>query len=72
MSTRTVYTRDEVARHNYSLSFWIIIDQDVYDLSSLRAEHPGGEKILRKVAGKDATKEFWDSHSESILKRYQE
>ena len=33
-------------------------------------EHPGGERILKRMAGKNATKSFWKYHSESVLHKY--
>lgn len=33
-------------------------------------EHPGGSKILKRFAGKNATKAFWKYHGESVLEKY--
>jgi hypothetical protein len=33
-------------------------------------EHPGGKKILLKVAGQDASKQFDQFHSKSVLEKY--
>lgn len=35
-------------------------------------EHPGGERILQRFAGKNATKAFWKYHSENVLKKHAE
>lgn len=33
-------------------------------------DHPGGAKILKRMAGKDATKSFWKYHGKSVLEKY--
>ena len=50
----------------------IIIDNNVYKMDGFVEEHPGGAKILKRVGGKDASKQFWKYHNESVLKKYQE
>ena len=35
-------------------------------------EHPGGSKILKRMAGKDASKQFWKYHSKNVLDKYGE
>ncbi|KAK0258029.1 hypothetical protein LTR91_012970 [Friedmanniomyces endolithicus] len=41
-------------------------------MSGFVGEHPGGAKILKRVGGKDASKQFWKYHNESVMKKYQE
>ncbi|KAI4747113.1 hypothetical protein E4T50_02602 [Aureobasidium sp. EXF-12298] len=50
---------------------YIIIDNSVYSMASFADEHPGGSKILKRVGGKDASKQFWKYHNEGVLKKYQ-
>jgi len=33
-------------------------------------EHPGGAKILKRMAGKDASKQFWKYHNDKVLDKY--
>ncbi|TLS23575.1 uncharacterized protein PpBr36_06564 [Pyricularia pennisetigena] len=66
-----VFTQSDVASHNKPDDLYIIVDGDVYDLTKFQDEHPGGKKILTRVAGKDASKAFWKYHNEGILKKYQ-
>lgn len=54
------FTTKQVAEHNtVEKGLYIIIDKDVYKLDSFVDEHPGGAKILKRVGGKDASKQFW-------------
>ncbi|KXH32126.1 cytochrome b5-like Heme/Steroid binding domain-containing protein [Colletotrichum nymphaeae SA-01] len=39
-------------------------------LPAFQSEHPGGEKILKRFAGKNATKVFWKYHNEKVLEKY--
>ena len=53
-------TTKQVAEHNtVEKGLYIIVDKDVYKLDSFVDEHPGGAKILKRVGGKDASKQFW-------------
>uniref|UniRef100_A0A1B0FUZ3 Cytochrome b5 n=2 Tax=Lutzomyia longipalpis TaxID=7200 RepID=A0A1B0FUZ3_LUTLO len=74
MSDVKKYTMAEVAEHNDKKSLWIVIDKSVYDVTKFQNEHPGGEEILRDVAGKDASEDFEDvGHSadaRKIMKKY--
>ncbi|RPA75276.1 putative acyl-CoA dehydrogenase [Ascobolus immersus RN42] len=64
------FKADEVASHKTADSLWIIVDDEVYDVTKFADEHPGGKKILQRVGGKDASKQFWKYHNEGILKKY--
>lgn len=64
------FTTNDVASQGKGSALWVIIDEDVYDLTKFQDEHPGGKKILQRVAGKDASKQFWKYHNEGILKKY--
>lgn len=61
------FTHEEVATHNSTNDCWIIVGNKVYDITPFLDDHPGGKKILLKVGGMDASKEFQKFHSESVL-----
>jgi hypothetical protein len=64
------FTRAEVAKHNTEDSTWFIIDTVVYDVSEFVDAHPGGEAVLRQVAGTDATVAFYNLHRHEALQKY--
>lgn len=51
-------TYDELAKHNTTNDLWMAIHGKVFDLTMYLDYHPGGEKMLMKGAGKDATELF--------------
>ncbi|KAG9241404.1 acyl-CoA dehydrogenase-like protein [Calycina marina] len=67
----TTITRDEVAKHNSEDSLWIVIDSKVYDLTDFVDAHPGGESVLRQVAGQEATEAFYNLHRQEVLQKYE-
>ena len=42
----------------------------MYDLTQFLPEHPGGQKIIMKYAGQDATKAFEPIHPPDIIQRF--
>ena len=38
------FTKDDVAAHKSKDDLFIIVDDDVYDLTKFQDEHPGGQK----------------------------
>ncbi|MCJ1416220.1 hypothetical protein MMC32_002555 [Xylographa parallela] len=70
--SKTISQSDLAAHSSVDSGLYIVIDGGVYDLTGFVEEHPGGAKILKRVGGKDASKQFWKYHNESVLKKYQE
>ncbi|KAL3990270.1 Cytochrome b5-like Heme/Steroid binding domain family protein [Acanthocheilonema viteae] len=69
----TKYTIAEVAAHNDASSTWIIIDNNVYDVTRFLEEHPGGDEVLLEQAGQNATESFKDiGHSRDAVEMTKE
>ncbi|KAK9090106.1 hypothetical protein Sjap_023283 [Stephania japonica] len=68
-----LYTMQEAAKHNTSDDCWVVVDGKVYDVTDYLDEHPGGDEVLLKATGKDATDEFEDAgHSKGAIELMQE
>lgn len=64
------FTAEEVAKHNKKDDVWVIIDDEVLDVTSFLSDHPGGEKAILLYAGRDATEEFNMLHDKKVIPRY--
>ncbi|KAI8089873.1 FMN-dependent dehydrogenase-domain-containing protein [Halteromyces radiatus] len=60
----------EIASHNTKDDLWVVIHGKVYDLTEFLPNHPGGQKIILKYAGQDATDAFEPIHPPDIITRY--
>jgi cytochrome-b5 reductase len=49
---------DEIQKHTSEASLWVVIEGEVYDLTTWAARHPGGLQVLLDAAGTDATQAF--------------
>ncbi|XP_028131707.1 cytochrome b5 [Diabrotica virgifera virgifera] len=56
----TLYSLADVKKHNDNKSTWIVIHNNVYDVTPFLNEHPGGEEVLLEQAGKEASEAFED------------
>ncbi|RKU49682.1 hypothetical protein DL546_009804 [Coniochaeta pulveracea] len=65
------FTKAEVAEHKTEeKGIYLIIDGGVYDVTNFLDDHPGGAKILKRMAGKDSSKQFWKYHGKNVLEKY--
>ncbi len=71
--SKTLYTMEEVAKHNKKTDAWLVIDNMVYDITNWIPQHPGG-MIIMKGVGLDATELFkkvgHDSYAKNKLKTF--
>ncbi|GJQ09371.1 hypothetical protein GpartN1_g1162.t1 [Galdieria partita] len=52
------YSLQEVKKHCSSNDAWIVVQGRVYDVTPFLDDHPGGEDVIIRVSGGDATEDF--------------
>lgn len=54
------FSKNDVASHNKGDSLWIIVDDDVYDLTKFQDEHPGMLLFEPLKQFRTSAINFWD------------
>lgn len=69
------FTRQEIEKHNSKDDSWLVINNNVYEVTSVLAWHPGGSATILANAGKlslDVTSSFESIHDDYAHKKLQE
>ncbi|KAJ7287750.1 fumarate reductase [Mycena rebaudengoi] len=64
------FTAEEVAKHKSKDDVWVIVNDQVLNVTNFLPDHPGGEKAIMLYAGRDATEEFNMLHDPKVIPRY--
>ncbi|KAK7112009.1 acyl-CoA 6-desaturase-like isoform X1 [Littorina saxatilis] len=57
------FSWDEVKTHTESKDKWLVIEGQVYNITSWARKHPGGSRVISHYAGQDATDAFRAFHN---------
>merc|ERR1719183_22307 len=63
-------TLAEVAKHNTEQDCWVVVNDEVLDVTKFLPDHPGGVLAIVTFAGKDATEEFNMIHPPDVIGKY--
>lgn len=70
-SDSTCVTLEELRIHSTPDDCWVVLYGNVYDLTFYAAVHPGGSRILTKLAGSDGTANYDVFHPIELLQTLQ-
>ena len=70
MSKESWWSLNQVSQHASEKDCWVILFDQVYDLTKFLPLHPGGRKVILEWAGKDATEAFLQIHSPDLLNNF--
>lgn len=72
LSPQKQFTREEIEKHNAEDDCWIVVNNKVYDATSVLEWHPGGKSAIMNHAGRlraDTTDEFESIHDDYAQKK---
>ena len=64
------YTLEEVAKHTSESDCWVVVNDEVLNVTSFLSKHPGGKAVIMLYAGKDASAEFNMFHKADVVAKY--
>ncbi|KAI4464309.1 cytochrome b5 [Holotrichia oblita] len=68
------YSFKEIKKHDNEASIWIVVGNNVYDITRYLEQHPGGKEILLDMAGTDCTAAYESAYhtpvADEILEQY--
>merc|ERR1719413_336920 len=67
---QSYYSLSEVAKHTSKTDCWVVVNDQVLDVTKFLSEHPGGELAILTFGGKDATEEFNMIHPPDVIPKY--
>ncbi|KAL2833385.1 FMN-dependent dehydrogenase-domain-containing protein [Aspergillus cavernicola] len=68
MAQEKLLSTHEVSIHQTPDDCWIVVDNQVWDVTDFLDKHPGGPTIILKYAGRDATKAYSEVHTPGLLR----
>lgn len=54
----TSFTWKDIREHQDEASCWLVIHNDVHDVTRFLEDHPGGKEFLLEAVGEDASDDF--------------
>lgn len=67
MADQKLLAARQISGHNTPQDCWIVVNNQVWDVTDFLEEHPGGSSVILKYAGRDATKAYSEVHASSVL-----
>lgn len=63
-ASKPCFSWEEVKKHNKKDDCWIVVQDNVYNMTTFQNKHPGGRFVIKQYAGQDATEVFNAFHKE--------